>query len=146
MLSSRFKAVAERVVIPALQTSFFALALSGFDQVLQTPRTLGRRFSTFCASSLALFSQLVLSLPRNRQTREFILYRSSHFSISTKSIIVHSFDRSEPSYTQNKLQWCSRQKPWIARALIGELTPGSQSSCANPQQNPIYWCPCAICY
>ena len=55
-LSSGLEAITERVVIAPLETAFLTLALPGFDQVLQTARSLRRGFPAFGATALALFA------------------------------------------------------------------------------------------
>jgi len=74
-----FQPVAEGAVVTALEAPFFTLALSRFDQVFQTPRALNRRLPALGAAPVALHSQLVFSLPRNRQASELVIYAFSHF-------------------------------------------------------------------
>jgi hypothetical protein len=78
-LGGGFELVAQRVIIAALQPAFLALALAGFDQVLQTPGALSSRLTTLGAATVSLHPQLVLTLARNREVCELVLNRSSHF-------------------------------------------------------------------
>ena len=65
-LSSGFEAIAKRVVIPAFEAAFFALAFARFNQVLQTTGALGGRLAALGTASFTLLAQLVLALSRNR--------------------------------------------------------------------------------
>jgi hypothetical protein len=66
-------------VVTALETSLFALALPGLDQVFQTARSLDGRFTALGAAPITLHPQLILSLPRDRQLCELIIDSFSHF-------------------------------------------------------------------
>jgi hypothetical protein len=74
-----FQPVAQRALVAALEAPFLTLALSRFDQVFQTPRTLYRRLPALSAAPVALHSQLVFPLPRNWQARELVFDAFSHF-------------------------------------------------------------------
>lgn len=76
---SFFQPVAQRAVVTALEAAFLTLALSRFDQVFQTPRTLHGRLPTLGAAPVALHSQLVFPLPRNRQAGELVFDAFSHY-------------------------------------------------------------------
>jgi hypothetical protein len=65
-------------LVAALEAPFLTLALSRFYQVLQTPRTLHRRLPALSAAPVALHSQLVFPLPRNRQASELVFDAFSH--------------------------------------------------------------------
>src|SRR5262245_51667240 len=71
--------VAQGPVVAPLQPALLALALTRFDQVLQTTRTLHCRLPTFCASAVPLHTQLILPLPGDGQICELIFYAFSHF-------------------------------------------------------------------
>ena len=74
-----FQPIAQGVEISSLQTAFLTLAFPGFDQVLQTPRSLNRRLTAFGASLVPLHAQLILPLPRYGQVRVLVLNSPSHF-------------------------------------------------------------------
>jgi hypothetical protein len=73
-----FQPVAQRALITPLEAPLLTLTLSRFDQVLQTPRTLHRRLPALSAAPVALHSQLVFPLPRNRQAGELVFDAFSH--------------------------------------------------------------------
>ena len=62
VLSRCLEAVAQGVVIAALESAFLALAFTGFDEVLQAAGPLGSRFAAFGTAAFPLFAQLVLAL------------------------------------------------------------------------------------
>jgi hypothetical protein len=66
-------------VVAALEAPFLTLALSRLDQVLQTPRTLHGGLPALSAAPVALHSQLIFPLPRNRQASELVFDAFSHF-------------------------------------------------------------------
>jgi len=100
-LSGCFEAVTQRIVITPLQAAFLTLALASLDQVFQTTRPLCRGFSAFGATAFALFTQLVLALPGDCQTCEFVLNRSSHFKTLTTSILIFLFrPRVTPAHSK----------------------------------------------
>src|SRR6266567_6482381 len=107
-LGCRFEPITQRIIIAPLQSPFLPLPFSSFDEVLQTPRALGCGFATFGAPALALLTQLILPLSRDRQLSEFVFNRSSHFNLISIVKLLSStycsfpFDRSSGPYTQNK--------------------------------------------
>src|SRR5882672_407235 len=77
----RFQLVAKRPVVTPIQSAPHTLPLARLNQMIQTTETHTRRFTTFRAAPVALHSQLILSLPGNRERREFILYAGSHSEV-----------------------------------------------------------------
>ena len=73
-----FEAVAERPVVTPFEAKLLPLALSGANQMLQAPGAAHNRRAAFGAALVALLPELVLALPRDRQTSELILNRFSH--------------------------------------------------------------------
>ena len=65
--------VAEGAVVAADESTFFALAFAGFDEVLQATGAHNGFFAAFGAALVALHPELVFALPGNWQVCEFVL-------------------------------------------------------------------------
>lgn len=95
LVGRSFQPVAQRAVIAALEAPFLTLALSRLDQVLQTPRALHCGLPALSAAPVALHSQLVFPLPRNRQASELVFNAFSHFVLlRLVKYYLSSFDQS----------------------------------------------------
>ena len=67
-------------LVPAFEATLFALQFARFNQMLQATDASNSRRAAFGAPLVPLHSQLVFSLPRNRQIGELVLNAFSHMT------------------------------------------------------------------
>jgi hypothetical protein len=113
---SRFKLVTERAVVTAFESAAFALAFASLDQVFQTAGGLDGGFAAFGATLVALHAQLIFALPRNRQTREFVLNTFSHDCSKARRTLVTY--QSSISMTESSMVSHLTLKPETLRAEV----------------------------
>jgi hypothetical protein len=92
MSGHRLELIAQSIIVAPLEAAFLPLPFAGFDQVLQAAGALRGWFAAFGATPVSLHAQLVLPLAGNRQLRELVLNRSSHFLVVLTCYFVQSID------------------------------------------------------
>lgn len=113
-IGSRLKLVTQRSVVTAFQAAAPPLALTSFDQMLQTSGCLDRRFAAFSAAFITLHSQLIFPLTRNRQMRELVFDACSHGGCKARRL--SPLYQSSISMTENPIIQGSAtvRSVWIA--------------------------------
>jgi hypothetical protein len=141
---NRLQLVTESAVITAFESAFLALPFACFYQVFQATRPLHGRLTALRAPLVPLHAQLIFSLARNGQRREFVFDAFSHFipfptgqNISRNNLYI-TLDRFRPNSFDCQTFWRKREQSpqGLLRGGVRESRIEERQVCAQGTRLP----------